>query len=61
MNPPVTALSGKAKRYALESEQMALKGIDAGEDDLFNRIIWSSVQPAKPYPEKYAGEEEDDD
>ena len=60
MNPPVTALSGQAKRYALESEQMALKGIDAGDDDLFNRIIWSSVQPGKSYPEKYAGEDDDD-
>ena len=31
MNPPVSALSGSAKRYALESAQMALKGIDAGD------------------------------
>jgi len=60
MNPPATALTGKAKRYALESEQMALKGIDAGNDDLFNRIIWSSVQPEKPYPEQFAGEDDDD-
>ena len=61
MNPPLSALSGEAKRYALQSEQMALKGIDAGDDNLFNRIIWSSVQPKKPYPEKYAGEDDDDD
>ncbi len=60
MNPPLTALSGEAKRYALQSEQMALKGIDAGDDNLFNRIIWSSVQPDKPYPEKFAGEDDDD-
>ena len=59
MNPPLTALNGKQKRYAIASELMAQKGIDAGNDDLFNKIIWSSVEPNEPYPARYAGEDDD--
>ncbi len=61
MNPPLTALKGKARQDAILSAQMALKGIDAGNDDLFNRIIWSATKPGKPYPDNYAGEDDDDD
>ncbi len=61
MNPSPSALKGKEKDYARASEMMAQQGIDAGDDDLFNRIIWSSVKKGKPYPEKFAGKDKDMD
>ncbi len=61
MNPPLSALKGKQRAFALESLKMAQLGIDAGSDDLLNRIVWSSVKKSAPYPAKYAGNEEDDD
>ncbi|MBN2615782.1 MAG: hypothetical protein JXR71_08825, partial [Bacteroidales bacterium] len=61
MNPPLTALKGQALNYAIASEKMAQLGIDAGSDDLLNRIIWSSVNKTKAYPAKYAGKDDDDD
>jgi hypothetical protein len=61
MNPSLTALTGRAKTFAMESELMAQKGIDAGSDDLLNRIIWSSVKNTKAYPAKYAGKDTDGD
>ena len=60
MNPPLSALKGKEKAYAKASALMAQKDIDAGDDALFNRIIWSSVKKGHPYPQKFAGKEEDD-
>jgi phospholipase C len=61
MNPSLRALTGIQKKYALASAEMAKKGIDAGNDDLLNRIIWSSVEKNKAYPAKYAGKNEDHD
>ncbi len=58
MNPQLQALSGKQRRFALASAKMAKMGIDAGDDDLLNRIIWSSVKKSEPYPAKYAGKED---
>ncbi len=61
MNPALRALNGQQKRYAMASAEMAKKGIDAGNDDLLNRIIWSSVKKEKAYPAKYAGKDMDND
>ncbi|MBE0651469.1 MAG: bifunctional YncE family protein/alkaline phosphatase family protein [Bacteroidales bacterium] len=61
MNPQLSALNGQQKSYAEASLAMAQKGIDAGNDDLLNRIIWSSVEKNKAYPAKYAGKEGDHD
>ncbi len=61
MNPQLRALNGIQKRYALASAEMAKKGIDAGNDDLLNRIIWSSVEKNKAYPAQYAGKNKDHD
>ena len=61
MNPPLTALTGKDRHYAMESERLVSKGIDTGEDVLMNRIVWHAVKKGEKYPEKYAGNEEDDD
>lgn len=35
--------------------------VDAGNDALFNRIIWSATMGDKPYPAKYSGKDDDDD
>ena len=61
MNPQLQALKGKQKRFAVASLKMAQMGIDAGNDDLLNRIIWSSVKSREPYPARFAGKEENDD
>ncbi len=61
MNKPLSALKGQERAYAKASALMAQKGIDAGDDDLFNRIIWASLKQGKAYPAKYAGKDDDDD
>jgi len=61
MNPELRALNGRQKQYALASLKMAKMGIDAGNDDLLNRIIWSSVKSKAPYPARFAGKEDNDD
>ncbi len=61
MNPSLSALSGIQKRYAEASLAMSKLGIDAGNDDLLNRIIWSSVKKDKHYPAKYAGKKDNED
>ncbi len=60
MNPYLSSLSGKQKSYAQASLAMSKLGIDMGNDDLLNRIIWSSVKKDKVYPVKYAGKEDND-
>ncbi len=61
MNPPIDALKGQQKHFAIESEKLLQKGIDSGEDDLLNRIIWSSVKNDEEYPAQYAGKDDDND
>ncbi len=61
MNPSPQVLRGRQKEFALESQELIKKGIDSGEDDLLNRIIWSSVMKDKEYPAQYAGKDEDPD
>ncbi len=54
MNPPLSELHGKQKKSAIASINVMKKGIDAGDDDdLLNRIIWSSVRWTEKYPAKY--------
>ncbi|XWW46813.1 phosphoesterase [Fibrella sp. USSR17] len=50
MNKPLTALRGKALRYAKESVEEAEEGIDTGEDELNNRILWFWARGNTPYP-----------
>jgi len=51
MNPSLATLRGHKKRYALQSEKIIQQGIDGGDDDLFNRIIWNATMGKKAYPE----------
>ncbi len=61
MNKPLAELKGKAKAFALASMEMTKKGIDAGDDDLFNRILWSALKQEQAYPEKYSSRIKDHD
>jgi len=55
MNPPITSLKGKALHYAKKSMLPEFDGVDSGNDDLLNRILWFAEKGNAPYPSKYAG------
>lgn len=61
LNPPLTSLSGKALHYAKKSLLPEFDGIDSGNDDLLNRILWFSEKGNAPFPSRYEGSGEDDD
>jgi YVTN family beta-propeller protein len=61
MNPPLASLSGKTLHYAKKSMLPEFKGIDTGNDDLLNRILWFAAKGNTPYPVKLAGKGKDDD
>ena len=55
MNPEINTLSGKAKKFALESRDEAFKDVDGGEDDKMNRILWFYAKGNSAYPKKPVG------
>jgi YVTN family beta-propeller protein len=55
MNPPLSALSGKALHFAKKSMLPEFDGVDAGNDDLLNRILWFAAKGNKDYPSKLSG------
>jgi YVTN family beta-propeller protein len=55
MNPPILSLKGKALHYARMSLLPEFDGIDSGNDDLLNRILWFAEKGDVQYPAKYAG------
>jgi hypothetical protein len=61
MNPQLSALSGKALYFAKKSALPEFDGIDSGNDDLLNRILWFSARGHTPYPAKYAGDKDEDE
>jgi hypothetical protein len=50
MNPGLTFLNGKALHFARKSLLPEFDGIDSGNDDLMNRILWFSAKGNTPYP-----------
>ena len=50
MNKPLSALTGKAKKYALQSQHEVFNEVDGGEDDTMNRIIWFYAKGNAKYP-----------
>jgi YVTN family beta-propeller protein len=51
MNPPVAALSGAQKYWALRSLELPLDDIDQADEDTFNRILWHATRGYDtPYP-----------
>jgi YVTN family beta-propeller protein len=61
MNPELSSLSGKELHYAKKSLLPEFDGIDSGNDDLLNRILWFSEKGNIPYPSKFAGSDDRDD
>lgn len=60
MNRPLQSLNGKARYYARQSMLPEFAGIDRGDDDLLNRILWFAAKGEAPYPAEYAGHAEND-
>jgi YVTN family beta-propeller protein len=55
MNPQLISLNGKALYFAKKSMLPEFSGVDSGNDDLLNRILWFAAKGNIPYPAKYAG------
>ncbi len=55
MNPQLISLTGKALHYAKKSMLPEFDGIDTGNDDLLNRILWYAAKGNIPYPARFAG------
>jgi len=50
MNRPLVGLRGRALHLARESMEQADEGIDTGEDELMNEILWFATKGNIPYP-----------
>jgi DNA-binding beta-propeller fold protein YncE len=50
MNPELRTLKGKALHYAKRSMEPQFDGIDDGNEELFNRILWFAAKGNTPYP-----------
>jgi len=61
MNKELSELKGPALHYAKKSMEPQFERVDAGDDALFNRIIWFAMNGKKPYPAKYSGKDDDDE
>jgi len=55
MNPQLISLNGRALHFAKKSMLPEFSGVDAGNDDLLNRILWFAAKGNIPYPARYAG------
>jgi YVTN family beta-propeller protein len=55
LNPSMFSLRGRALHFAKKSMLPEFDGIDKGDDDLLNRILWFAEKGNTPYPAKYAG------
>jgi hypothetical protein len=55
MNPQIISLSGESLYYAKKSLLPEFDGIDSGNDDLMNRILWFAAKGNIPYPANFAG------
>jgi hypothetical protein len=61
MNAPLTSLTGKALHFAKKSMLPEYDGVDSGDDDLLNRILWFAAKGNTDYPGKFAGGKSDED
>jgi hypothetical protein len=61
MNPQILSLKGKARYFAEKSMLPEYDGVDSGDDDLLNRILWYAAKGDTPYPGKFSGAENDKD
>jgi YVTN family beta-propeller protein len=51
LNTSFSMLEGKALFYAQQSVENMQEGIDNGEDDIMNRILWFATKGDVPYPQ----------
>ena len=51
MNKPMSALHGRERKFALQSQDEVFNEVDGGEDDTMNRIIWFYAKGDAKYPE----------
>lgn len=61
MSMPLSSLSGRALHFAKKSMLPEFDGVDTGNDDLLNRILWFAAKGDTPYPARYAGKDNDED
>ena len=62
LNPPLSKLTGAARRFGRLSQSPEFDHIDNGRDDVLNRIIWFAAKgDRQPYPAALAGPADDDD
>jgi hypothetical protein len=61
MNAPLSSLRGKALYFAKKSMLPEYDGIDSGNDELLNKILWFAAKGNTPYPSNSAGGKNDDD
>jgi hypothetical protein len=61
MNYPLMSLTGNARYFAEKSMLPEFDGIDRGDDDLLNRILWFAAKGDEPYPVQFAGTDSDED
>jgi YVTN family beta-propeller protein len=52
MNLSHSLLTGKALFYAQKSAENTAEGVDTGNDDLMNRVLWFYAKGEAPYPER---------
>lgn len=57
MNPKMSSLKGAALHYAQKSMEPQFDGIDSGDDDLFNRILWFATKGKEKYPKRFSGKD----
>jgi hypothetical protein len=50
MNLSHSLLTGKALYYAQKSAENTEEGVDTGNDDLMNRVLWFYAKGEAPYP-----------
>ena len=50
MNRPAATLSGKAREFTVLSGTTQFDHVDAGNDDLLNRILWFAARGDQSYP-----------
>jgi hypothetical protein len=60
MNPPLSALKGTTLHFAEKSMEPQFDGIDSGDDDLFNRILWYAMKGKERYPKHFSGKDDDE-
>lgn len=60
LNKPLTELKATELHFAKKSMEPQFAGIDSGNDDLMNRILWFAMKRDIPYPAKFAGKDTDD-